>query len=557
MIEKITVHKYKKLVNIDFTFSNRMNVISGTNGTCKTSLLHLMSNSFKSPTLSSENYSIPNCIGVIKKNNIIVNPKIEALVRDAKNYADPSNGLKGELFEITYTSNKSLKFRKHNSKIANRYAIKPYYSKSDAKQYLPTCLIIYLGLSRLFPTGEIRDELLDNKKCDLPEEYLSTIISLYKRLTNIDVIELGTKNVGGFKSGPNFSSSKEGIDDNTISSGEDNVLIILKALVSLSYYYDSITNKDNNINSMLLIDEFDATLHPSLQIKLFDIIKEYSEKYKIQVAITTHSLSLLEYAIESKDKVIYLLNNHTDVSQIDNPTMTEIKMFLKNETKASIYRKKRIPIFTEDDEARVFLNELFDYYEIKNSNFALIRSFFHLVQCKIGADNLSTIFNDPYLLDTSLKSICILDGDHKGDLAKCTLKLPGEYSPEKMFFDYSSDLYENHPDFWGDSDIISLGYTKDMYLYNIKPDIEKIDQKIEEKKSNKEKTKGLTRQLNKEVFQKHIEFFRLVILHWLRNPSNKSDIVTFYKNLNTVFLKVCIPNGIEKEEWDFTLEGGQ
>jgi hypothetical protein len=39
------------------------------------------------------------------------------LVRDAKQYNDPANGLKGNLFEVEYTDGKKLKFRKHNSKI--------------------------------------------------------------------------------------------------------------------------------------------------------------------------------------------------------------------------------------------------------------------------------------------------------------------------------------------------------------------------------------------------------------------------------------------------------
>lgn len=44
MIQKISVNQYRKLKNLDFEFSKEINVISGTNGTCKTSLLHIASN---------------------------------------------------------------------------------------------------------------------------------------------------------------------------------------------------------------------------------------------------------------------------------------------------------------------------------------------------------------------------------------------------------------------------------------------------------------------------------------------------------------------------------
>ena len=67
--------------------------------------------------------------------------------------------------------------------------------------------------------------------------------------------------------------------------------------------------------------------------------------------------------------------------------------------------------------------------------FTIIKHFFHLVPCKIGADNLNTIFSDQYLC-TFLKSICILDGDHKSDLSRCIMTLLGNSFPEKLLFNY-------------------------------------------------------------------------------------------------------------------------
>ncbi len=46
MIKGIHIKQYRKLKNIDIDFSNAITVISGTNGTCKSSLLYLVSNSF-------------------------------------------------------------------------------------------------------------------------------------------------------------------------------------------------------------------------------------------------------------------------------------------------------------------------------------------------------------------------------------------------------------------------------------------------------------------------------------------------------------------------------
>ena len=68
--------------------------------------------------------------------------------------------------------------------------------------------------------------------------------------------------------------------------------IILTAVISLKYYYESIS-PSKEVESVLLIDELDATLHPAFQIKLLNLFREMSEKYKIQVVFTTHSICFL------------------------------------------------------------------------------------------------------------------------------------------------------------------------------------------------------------------------------------------------------------------------
>ena len=39
MIKQVSINQYRKLKNICFDFSEKVNVISGTNGTCKTPAL--------------------------------------------------------------------------------------------------------------------------------------------------------------------------------------------------------------------------------------------------------------------------------------------------------------------------------------------------------------------------------------------------------------------------------------------------------------------------------------------------------------------------------------
>lgn len=555
MIKEISFKKFKKLIDIDFTFNDDVNIISGTNGTCKTTLLHLISNGFQMPPSRSSNYSNNNCIRVIKSINKIANPKMEAIVRESKNYTDPAGGAKGVLFSIDYLDGSTLSFRKHNSKNpdeAQRYAIKPLYPRGEVKQSLPSKPVLYLGLSRLFPIGETKDGDLTKIPLNLPKDYVDYISKIYNEFLGINITNIESNNIGDFKSGPFFDTDNPEIDSNTISSGEDNLFIIIKALVSLRYYFESLVESNDSKESILLIDEFDATLHPSLQIRLLDKINEYAKNYKIQVFFTTHSLTLLEHAFQKKHHVVYLINNFSKALLMDSPDLLKITMYLKTQTRDETYTRNKIPIFTEDNEARFLFNEIFSYWTSKYPKLAMVENSLHLVDCSIGADNLKTIFSDPHLKETSLKSICVLDGDHNPDLHKGIISLPGQKAPEQLIFEHCEKTYnDDDSSFWENEDIINNGFSKELYLTIIRPKLLSIEGKIQQKKDNGESISGLRRSLNKELFNSHIEFFRMITRNWLGNPENQKSLAYFYTGLQQLFFKVTSTNGIDRKIWNF------
>jgi len=554
MVENLSISHYRKIKNLNFDFSPNINVISGTNGTCKSSLLHIISNSFQ---LVTKNYSWLNdkkCLEIIKKVNKVVNPKIESLTCGDKKYNNPAIGQKGKLFTVKYFDGTSLDFRRHNSVLNNRYAIKPLYKKGTSDT-LPRCPVIYLGLSRLFPFGEFQnDNEIKEIKESLPLPYQQEIVNIFRQLTGLTISFTSSKRIGDIKIRSEFSSDQEGIDSNTISAGEDNLFILITALISLKYYFNSIQSS-KTVESILLIDELDATLHPSVQFKLLDLFSQYSRDYKIQIFFTTHSLSLIEYALDKKHNVVYLIDNITSVVNLDSPDIYKIKMYLYSLTRNDIYLNKAIPIFTEDEEARLFLNILFDYYTEKNEeNFTKIRNRFHFVHANIGADNLLNIFGDNYLLKSTMQAICILDGDKrsKRDLNRNVIVLPGGESPEKLIMCYSLQLYDNDDGFWTDKTILNIGYTKIYFRDNILPDIDIIEERIKELQSQNESTEGIERNLRKKAFNKHKQFFELLFKHWVYNNENEEQIKSFFKDLYIMFKKVAEFHGISSKEWEFT-----
>lgn len=559
---KLHIKQYRKLKNINIEFTNNVNIIAGTNGTCKSSLLYLVSNSFQAVTKKSDWIKDKTCLNIVNNLNSMINPKVEKMARGDKIYNDPARGIRGELFNVEYYDSKqNLRFRRHNSKNdksnnsnTDRYAVKPMYKPSQ-KEKLPYNMIIYLGLQRLVPFGEFRDDKkIKTIKYELPKRYLDDLVFLYKRFTSNDIEYKASEDMGDIKKRAYFSTNIEGIDSNTISAGEDNLFIILKALVSLKYYYESYKEYTENqkVCGILLIDELDATLHPKYQNKLLDILNTYSAEYKIQIIFTTHSISLLEYAKREKYNIIYFIEYLDSVTPRINPDIEQIKMHLKvNTIHDDNSEKKLIPIFTEDDEARIFLQIIIDYFKEKyKSEFVKVSALFYFINAKLGCGNLKTIFRDDKLKLIGCWSICILDGDAKAESKSSILSLPGKMSPEELAFSHIYKLLKstNHV-FYNDSNI-DKGYTW-QYLTGIKDEIEDIKKRLSEIKKEVN-TKGKKREYNKKLFNKYKPFFKDILKSWVYDDDNRKELLYFYKQFNNMFKKVSGFHDINPNMWNIT-----
>lgn len=552
MVKKISVNAYKKLKGIDFDFSDGITAISGTNGTCKTSLLHLIGNSYQkvpsnSPLLTED------CMSIIRKINASVNPKIEALTREARNYSDPAKGISGVLYSVEYgETSPSLSFRKHNSSDGSgaRYSLKPKYSNQKGES-LPFAPVIYLSLSRLFPFGEyLNEETIKTNREILPSPHKEELFNNYSRLLRLNIDDPKSQTMGDIKTRMSFSSGREGVDSNTISAGEDNLLIILLALQSLAYYCDSLVEAGST-DAVLLIDELDATLHPSLQNKLIDLFIDYCEKWPMQIVFTTHSLSLLEYLFNKKQKVIYLYDNIDDVHLMPDPNMHKIRMNLKGQTHKDIYLDKTIPVFSEDEEARLVIDTLLQSLAGVSSQYNDIARTIHLVDADFGSDNLRKLFKDPVMRSSTMASICVLDGDQSSELGSNIVALPGADNPETFLYSYCEQPFNENDAFWIDDTIVECGYGKTFFIDNIRQPINDIEEDIESMKARGESTDGYRRKKMKSIFKSNSEFFSFVLRRWIHDQRNEKELSRFYKDFNSMFLKTASAHGIDKIAWTF------
>lgn len=564
MITSIDFIKFRKLQNLTIEFNNGINAISGTNGTCKSSILYLISNAFQAPKQKQNpEYKI------IKDLNDSLNPKIETITKGDKKYNDPAKDIPGRILQIHYQKF-SLNFRRINQEKGlpeSRFRVGPTYA-TGKKESLPHMPVVYLGISRLMPFGELPNE---QEITTGPLRFIPTILeefnAKYHEFTGIKVAknDLKHQKIKGVKQRDDFSSELDGVDSNTISAGEDNIRIILKALYSLKQYYQSrfssSTLKPNQVESVLVIDEFDATLHPSLQVKLIDLIEDFSAKYKIQVFFSTHSMYLLNHLLAKKCKITYLINQSDHVMIMDAPNMMLIEAHLREEVTPKLYTERYIPILTEDAEARLFLRVIFDYFREYKTSFKNIRSYFHLVEANIGSEVLQNLFTDKIMSRTTMNAICILDGDQSPDnsdelslfIQKNMICLPGNANPEQVIYNYLEQSIDNN-DFWKQHVLTGKAFTKYYYITNLQPKIHEINDLIEKRDQKQCVEPGQIRKKQKALFREYQEIIEVVFNLWVSDKNNYSQLEAFYNQLYSVFKRVSNYNGIDSNFWNKSLD---
>ncbi|WP_436960485.1 AAA family ATPase [Staphylococcus xylosus] len=277
-IHGIYIQNFRLFNKQNVKLGKHITVLSGRNGTMKTSIMGLICHIFKSEhkrdifnkpfhTKLSDVFKLS-----LQKDNTRYNYDIQLKVDNEYYIQEPI-----KLFP---------------NKRAERFRIVPSGNeKGDGFFELPNR---YLNLKRLYPLVEIEDlkksnnvEYTEEEKDFIAEFYESVLLKDSFGQFNTYTANFGTK--GKNTIGPSNSF----YDIDSISSGEDNLGTIANTLVSFNRLFETKKNV-NELTGILSIDEFEASLHPIAQFNLLKFLYSWSKEKQVKILLTTHSLSLLQ-----------------------------------------------------------------------------------------------------------------------------------------------------------------------------------------------------------------------------------------------------------------------
>ncbi|MBL4799642.1 MAG: AAA family ATPase [Oleispira sp.] len=465
IINKVKIDLFRGFKDVEFSLGDYITLIAGQNGTQKSTLLGILTQTF---TIPSKGHPFSD-----------ETPLTGGSFRSAfqeKFRLSPALDLPGEHDWTLYLKDKNIHpdiaedggftvesiVRKHQDKESIRFWQK---GKRDAGSGYIQLPVIFLSLKRLIPLAEAgkvqeKDIQLSTSEISWFSKNYNTILLSDDNLESVDYLESSTKNTIGV--------TTSHYDWNSNSAGQDNLGKILLAIISFERLKHKYPNDYKG--GILAIDEVDATLYPASQVKLFEALSSICKKNNIQIIATTHSLLLLETISELRSQkgrekqfnTVYLKKIDGEVNVEENPSFDRITNNL-NVTIGKKIKSIKTPVYTEDKECVHFSKALL------GNKFKHL----HFLDITLGCGNLIQLGQKKIPSFSPSASIVILDGDASDKVKKSRLKnyicLPGELNPEGMLADFLSKLPDNSP-FWEEkiADYSKQVCFKDYKLQKIK-----------------------------------------------------------------------------------------
>lgn len=454
IVEKVNIDSFRGFKNVDFSLGDYITLIAGQNGTQKSTLLGILTQTFTIPLkehpFSDEKPLTGGSFRSAFQDKFRLSPVLDVpgehnwtlYLSDKNNHpdADKDGGFAIESIPRKNKGVESIRFWQKG--------------KRDAGSGYIQIPVIFLSLKRLIPLAEAgrveeKDIQLTAEETEWFSDKYNRILLSNDKIKSVNYLESNNKNTIGV--------STNHYDWNSNSAGQDNLGRILLSLISFQRLKNKFPKEYKG--GILAIDEIDATLFPASQVKMLEVLSSSSKKLNIQIIATTHSLHLLEKLAELKNingrsnqfNTVYLKKVDGSVRAEENPDFDDIV----NNLNVAIGKKKQessITVHTEDAECIHFTRALLGR-KFPGLNFPGIT---------MGCDNLIQLGRKKIDSFSYPNSIVVLDGDARGKVKKSRLKnyvcLPGAVNPETMLAIFLDKLTDTSP-FWEEK---CIGYSKQV-----------------------------------------------------------------------------------------------
>ncbi|MDP1558252.1 MAG: AAA family ATPase [Nitrosomonas sp.] len=450
-LKKMVIEKFRALNDVEIEFGDHITVVCGKNGTSKSSILGIAAQifNFEKDYVKDKPLSFQQIAGGSFKSQYSEHFRISD-----KFDVPGSMTVNIELFD-GYTNRPATatlqldKRGKLPRPVVRKNSTAP---TSDLASRNFTHPVIFLSLKRLFPIADRKYKTSDFEYLQKhKQDFIGLTNELLNRNSSFATGTEGTIN-SAVAHGDNY-------DQESVSAGEDNAGQIILALMSFRKLKEEYPDYKGGL---LLIDEADAGLFPTAQVNLLKMLDRKCKSLNLQVVMTSHSPTLIEYAFEQSQKfrkkyrTVYLSNTFGTVQVMQDWSWAQISADINTKTVATISGTSfpSVNVYFEDKEAADFFSALMSRQPIKKFTAPMS-------DITLGCSNYLQLIQKR-IPEFAERSVVCLDADQtqqiEGKKYNTVVLLPGNLPPDQLIFEYLYNLTASH-DFWKNG----LQFTRDVF----------------------------------------------------------------------------------------------
>lgn len=389
-LNRIRINDFRHIRNLDFKFDHPITVISGTNKIGKTSLLLLIACSHE----NFKKYDSTKPETILRKH----------LWRDVLTFTSYESSVRSYSYELFWRVGQLNKSGEGKRAAASQSWTGLGKSSSDVSRVnakIKDKEVRLIDLERLLPARNFSNSLMrktvSSNQIRLKSDIEQAFNYIFEILDPVQIHKIGSHiNKVAYLITPITSTRNEPYSSFNAASGEESLINILVDIFEAPN------------DSLIMIDELEAGIHPNIQRRLADVIQYISWHHKKQFIITTHSPSLLSAFPQKSRKFIDInpTGNYEAISAISVNAA-----FSKMDSQGY----PLVQLYCEDTEAEFIIRNILISINKSRKNFdRLVNIIISGPIDQVKNDYERHKRNYPQMR-LKLGYCCVFDGDYKSD----------------------------------------------------------------------------------------------------------------------------------------------